>query len=382
MTSLAPYGLLLVAGGQTHQENYARAFAEDERCRLIGLTDEADIPQRRRELNRQLADELGIPLLENIDAALARDDVHIASICVEPERRGRVAARCARAGKHVYVDKPLTTTAEAARNLVDAVAEAGVNSQMFSLVRSAVAARARDVVKSGRLGRLLGLHCELVFAKGIAGTANLSVPRREQAIAEAFTFIDSKRELFCVGLYPLVLFHWLTGMKFESVSGSTDNLFFTEHQQNNVEDFACLMLGMQDGIEATITVGRTGWSSHPSHGVHQIHLVGTEGTETIDAFRPRLEIFSDAEPWSQPTDPHPEDPMGFWSSTQRSGGVQPKSDWFPITEALRSDAAYFLDCIDQNRASDVPVAVGAHAVEVILAGYESAAGGTTVRLGS
>lgn len=380
MTPPPPYGLLLIAGGQTHQENYARAFAEDARCRLIGLTDEPDIPQRRRELNQQLADELAIPYLDSLTDALSRDDVHITSVCTEPERRGRVAELCARAGKHLYVDKPLTTSVAAANGIVQAVAESSVKSQMFSLVRSAVAERARMVVASGRLGTLVGLHCELFFAKGIGGTADLSRPREEQATAEAFTFIDSKRELFCVGLYPLVLFQWLTGKRYCNVTGATDNAFFAEHQRNNVEDFASMMLGMQDGIEATVTVGRVGWSSHPSHGVHQIHLIGTDGTATIDAFRPRLEIFSDAEPWRQPLEPHPEDPMGFWSSTQKSGGVQPKTDWWPVPPILQSDTSYFLDCIEHDRESDVSVAVGAHAVEAILAGYEAAASGRTVRL--
>eukprot|EP00913_Durusdinium_trenchii_P028369 g26597.t1 len=382
VTAPHPYGLLLIAGGQTHQENYARAFDADPRCRLVGLTDEPDIPARRRELNQELADELAIPVLDDLDAALARDDVQIVCVCTEPERRGRVAERCARAGKHIYVDKPLTTSVAAANGIVEAVAETGVKSQMFSLVRSTIAARARKITESGTLGRLVGLHCELCFAKGIAGTADLARPREEQATAEAFTFTESKRELFCVGLYPLVLFQWLTGKRYCNVSGSTANAFFSEHQRNDVEDFACMMLGMQEGIETTVTVGRTGWSSHRSHGVHQIHLIGTDGAATIDAFRPRLEIFSDAHGWSQPEVPHPEDPMGFWSSTQKSGGVEPKTDWWPIGPNLQSDASYFLDCIEYDRESDVPVSVGAHAVEAILAGYEAAATGRTIPLSS
>ena len=98
------YGVLLIGGGLTHQENYARALAADPRCRLIGLADERDIPQRRRELNAQLAGELEIPYLDNLDDALAREDVQIVSLCPEPERRGRLTVQAARAGKHVYVD--------------------------------------------------------------------------------------------------------------------------------------------------------------------------------------------------------------------------------------------------------------------------------------
>lgn len=66
--------------------------------------------------------------------------------------------------------------------------------------------------------------------------------------------------------------------------------------------------------------------------------------------------------------------MGFWSSTQESGGVMPKTDWWPLAEAAADDAVYFLDCLDGNRDSDVPVTMGARAVETILAAYESAAG--------
>jgi len=375
------YGLLLISGNQTHQENYARAFAADDRCQLIGLTDESDISDRRRELNQQLADELSIPYLDDLDSAIGRDDVDIVIVCCDPERRGRVAARCALAGKHIYVDKPLTASNEASDNLVAAVEKAGVKSQMFSLVRSPVAQQAHTILQSGTIGELTGLHCELFFAKGISGTADLTQPRIEKPTAERFTFSDSKRELFCVGLYPLVLFQWLTGKKIVSVFGSTSNYFFKEHQQNDVEDFACLMLKLEGGLDATITVGRTGWSSHPSHGVHQIHLIGSEDIETVDAFNPRLEIYSDAPGWQQPETGHPEDPMGFWSSTQKSGGVLPKTDWFPLAATAQSDASYFLDCLDENRESDVPVSVGAHAVEVILAAYQSAAAGEIISLG-
>ena len=380
MSQPSSLGLLLVAGNHTHQENYARAFADDPRCRLIGLTDEADVSQRRRRLNQELADELGVPYLDELDAAIERDDVDLVCLCAEPERRGRLTAKCARAGKHVYVDKPLTASVADARDVVAAVEESGVLSQMFSLVRTPTAQQAKRILESGRLGTLIGLHCEQLFAKGIAGTADLSQPRREQAHAERFTFIDSKRELFCVGLYPLVMFQWLTGRRISSVYGTTSNYFFAEHQKNGVEDFGCLLMRMENGVDASITAGRTGWSSHPSHGIHQVHLIGTDGTVSIDCFRPRLEIFSDAPAWKQPAVPHPEDPMGFWSSTQEAGGVLEKSDWWPIGAAIQNDAAYFLDCIEQGRPSDVPAAVGAHAVEVIMAGYESAANRQEVRI--
>lgn len=371
----APFGLLLITGNQTHQENYARAFAADDRCRLVGLTDDQDIPQRRRELNQDLADELGIPYLEDLSAAVARNDVDLVSICAEPERRLSLSLACVEAGKHLYLDKDPAPTVDDAWRIANAIEEKGLLAQAFSLVRLPACQKAKSIVDSGELGDLIGLHCDVTFAKGIPGTADLSRPRVESSQASRFTFTDSKREFLCVGYYPLILFQWLTGQRFETVDATTANYFFEAHQKNDVEDFASVMLGMDGGVEATITAGRCGWMSHRDYGVHEIRLVGTRGSVTIDAQRPRLEVCADTTPWTQPTVGHPEDPMGFWSSTQKSGGVNPKQDWQSINTAAGSDASAFLDCLEQQRQSDVSVAMAAHTVEVVHAVYQSASGG-------
>src|SRR6185312_1923269 len=76
-----PFGVLLIAGGATHQENYAAALAADPRCRLVGLADEPGLSPRRQAWNERLAHELKIPVLPDLDAALARDDVQVVSVC-------------------------------------------------------------------------------------------------------------------------------------------------------------------------------------------------------------------------------------------------------------------------------------------------------------
>jgi myo-inositol 2-dehydrogenase / D-chiro-inositol 1-dehydrogenase len=371
----APFGLLLITGNQTHQENYARAFAADDRCRLIGLTDASDVPSRRQELNRDLASELGIPYFDDFEAAISRDDVDFVSICAEPERRLPLSMACIKAGKHLYLDKDPAPTVADALQISAAVEERGLLAQAFSLVRLQACENAKRIVESGEIGDLIGLHCDVTFAKGIPGTADLNVVRQEKPTAERFSFIDSKREFLCVGYYPLILFQWLTGRRFTTVDATTANYFFDAHQKNGVEDFASVMLAMDGGIEATITAGRCGWMSHRDYGVHDIRLVGTRGSITIDAQRPRLEVCCDSPPWSQPVVGHPEDPMGFWSSTQTAGGVQPKNDWQAINASTKSDAAAFLDCLEQNRQSDVTANMAAHCVEVVHSVYQSAASG-------
>ncbi|MDA0281982.1 MAG: Gfo/Idh/MocA family oxidoreductase [Planctomycetota bacterium] len=369
----AQFGLLLITGNQTHQENYARAFAADERCQLIGLADEAGIPQRRRELNRELADELGIPYLSDLSAAIGRDDVNVVSICAEPERRLPLTLACVEAGKHIYLDKDPAPTVDGAWQVANAIQNNGLLAQAFSMVRLPACQQAKQIVDSGELGELVGLHSDVTFAKGIPGTADLSRPRQENPPASRFTFTDSKREFLCVGYYPLILFQWLTGQRFDSVDAVTSNYFFEAHQKNDVEDFASVLLRMDGGTEATITAGRCGWMSHRDFGVHDIRLVGTRGSITIDAQRPRLEVCSDTAPWTQPATGHPEDPMGFWSSTQKTGGIHPKQDWQSVNAVAKSDAAAFLDCLEQNQQSDVTAAMAAHTVDVVHATYRSAA---------
>jgi myo-inositol 2-dehydrogenase / D-chiro-inositol 1-dehydrogenase len=375
-----PYGVLLVAGGFTHQEMYAPDFAEDKRCRLIGLVDADDISPRRKKLNAQLAQALDIPLLPSLDEALARTDVHIASVCAEPDRRAPLAIRCAEAGKHVYLDKPLATSMLDADRIVAALRRGQSVHQMFSLVHTDFGSRTKALLDSGTLGELTAIHCDAFFAKGMAGTAKLGQPRVETARPHPKNFetIDSKRELHNVGVYSLVQIAWLLHRPIRSVFATTANYFFEEHQKNDMEDFAQLTLDFDGGLSATTNVGRTGWRSHPMSGLNRMVFVGAKGAACVDAFGARVEVWADEDGWPLPNR-HPEDPMGFWVSSMKEAGVTAKRAWVMPADAT-TDVRYFLDCIEQGRASDVPAELAATALEVILAAYQSAATGQVVAL--
>src|SRR5262245_16870470 len=154
------YGVLLVTGSHTHQENYAVAFAADGRAKLIALTDEKDIDARRRRLNERLARELNVPYIADLDEALKREDVHVVSICAEPERRGRIALRCAAAGKHLYLDKSLVPAVSEADALREAVGRAKVKSHMFCFISQGWAGEAKKLLDGGKLGTLLAIHAD------------------------------------------------------------------------------------------------------------------------------------------------------------------------------------------------------------------------------
>lgn len=373
------YGVLLVTGAHTHQENYAAAFAADPRCRLIALTDDKDIDARRRRLNERLARELGVPYVADLAEALKNPDVHLVSICAEPERRGPIIVRCAEAGKHLYLDKSLAPQLSEVDAIRAATLKAKVRSHMFSFVSQPWAAEAKQLVASGKLGKLLAIHADCFFAKGRTGTAKLGTPRKEEFPPRRHQLIEAKREFDNVGVYPITLIHWLTGQKFAKVHGLTANYFFAEHQKHDVEDFGLLSGTLEDGLPVTVAGGRCGWTTHPGFGFNQLLLVGSEGTALIDANRPRLEVCSDEAAWTPPN-VNPEDPMGFWSSTQAAVHLRPKWAWSNLPAAAQSDAAYFLDRLDADQDSDMSVTQASHAAEVLLATYLSASKGEVVEL--
>lgn len=377
--SEAKYGVLLVAGDHTHQEMYAPAFAADRRAALVAVADEPDVSPRRRRLNERMARRLKIPHISDLQKALERKDVAVVSVCAEPGRRGRIILRCAAAGKHLYLDKSLEPTLAGATAVVQAVKKAGVKSHMFSFVTQPRARRGKEALGTGAVGKLLAVHADAFFAKGRPGTAKLGSPRKEQYPPERHQLADAKREWDNVGVYPITLVHWLTGKRFATVFGSTANYFFAEHQKRDVEDFGLLAGTLEGGVPVTITAGRYGWTSHPAGGVNRVVLVGSEGTLIVDANRPRLEVSCDEQPWTPP-EPHADDPMFFWSTTQAESGVRPKQAWATVGPAPRSDASYFLDCLDAGRDSEMSVVPAAHATEVLLATYLSAKTGNVVKL--
>ena len=370
------YGVLLLGGHRTHQENYAQLFANDSRCELIAFADEQDAPYERIELARSLAAELHLPYIPNLDDALAREDIHIVSLCTEVERRGRVGSKCAEAGKHVYLDKPMALNAEQAHQIVAAVAKGDVRTQMFSNIHSAWAQRVRKVIDSGYIGELKAIHCDVMFAKGHPGSAPIGKKRTQKPKLERYSFVEAKPEMFDIGVYAVSMVNWLTQKRVKNVFCGTGNYFFKEHYDCDLEDFGALVLTLEDGTTATIAAGRNGWQSHPQGGVRKVHLVGSESTLTFDASSNRLEVFA-AEPAFQPPTPHPLDPMGMWSSTSAEIGMQPKQHWIDVSKSDdgQNEFSAFIDCIENGVESEMNAENAAHSVEIICAGYESAANG-------
>ncbi|MGW0760486.1 Gfo/Idh/MocA family protein [Streptomyces sp. NPDC002814] len=95
--------------------------------------DFAGVWGRRPEAAKELAQRHGTRSYDDVDALLA--DVDAVAVALPPDVQAGLAARAARAGCHLLLDKPLALTVEEGRAVVEAVREAGVASVVFFTTR-------------------------------------------------------------------------------------------------------------------------------------------------------------------------------------------------------------------------------------------------------
>ena len=132
--------------GRVHAQAYA-GLANIELAVVSGT---------RPENARELAAELGTPLVESYDALLADPSVAAVDICVPNHLHREFAVRAMRAGKHVLCEKPIALTLDDAKAMVEEARRAGVHLTVAHVLRFWPEVRiARDVIRSGRLGHPL-----------------------------------------------------------------------------------------------------------------------------------------------------------------------------------------------------------------------------------
>ncbi|MFJ7334163.1 Gfo/Idh/MocA family protein [Streptomyces sp. NPDC101116] len=95
--------------------------------------DFAGVWGRRPEAAKELAERYGVPAYDDVDALFAAVDA--VAVALPPQVQAALAARAARAGCHLLLDKPLAPTPAEGRAVADAAREAGVASVVFFTTR-------------------------------------------------------------------------------------------------------------------------------------------------------------------------------------------------------------------------------------------------------
>ncbi len=89
----------------------------------------------------------------DVDELLARDDIDMVDITVPNNQHAELAIKAAKAGKHVFCEKPLATSVADAKKMVAAVKKAGVVNMLCHNYRRAPAiSLAKKMIDNGDLG--------------------------------------------------------------------------------------------------------------------------------------------------------------------------------------------------------------------------------------
>ena len=208
------------------------------------------------------AEEQGFTLYDSIDPILADDAIDAVVFATPHLRHVDQIVVAAGAGKHVFMEKPLTLTKTGAEEAVAATHKAGVTLAVgFNRRFSPAIAALREQVDGGTLGTLLHWEGTMCAPIGMALTAD--------------AWRADKRETPAGGLTPMAI-HIVDLMI--DLFGEVDEVYgqsFRLAVPNDHDDTTSILFRMKNGMSGYVG---TLLATHPSF---RMHVWGTEGSTEI-----------------------------------------------------------------------------------------------------
>jgi predicted dehydrogenase len=354
----------MISWAHVHAEFRARAISEIPGARIVAIADDDEVR------GRAAAERWGVTeFVTDWRDLIARDDIDVVMVHSENAVHVEQVIAAARAGKHVFCEKPIATSVTDAKRMAAAVREAGVDGTAAFVSRfSKEADRAKAIIDTGVLG-------DIIFTRsiiGLAGIAEIGCPpdmvewMSDHDLGGGGAWIDE-------GSHGIDLLRWLVG-DIERVSAFTANRNKPDLAD---EDIAVAILRYKNGALGEIA---TAWSMNVDIKMRNaLELYGTKGTlimRATDPF-PQVEVFRGDDDelyrgWTVPTiEPAQTEPHDY-------------SGWAPHVHHYKREVASYLDRVAHDRRPFGPtIDDGVACLEVISAGYESAAkGGMSVPINS
>ena len=142
---------LAVIGAGLIGRKHAELIATHSTCSLVGI---CDVDPSRSSI----ADELEVPFYQDIEGLLQSEAPQGAIISTPNEHHASVAEVCAGRSVHVLIEKPIADSMDAARRIVKAADETGIQVLVGHHRRhSPFVQKARRIVTGGALGKLVAV---------------------------------------------------------------------------------------------------------------------------------------------------------------------------------------------------------------------------------
>ncbi len=318
-----------------HGEAYISNLRRIEDVELLGVAD--DDPARGQKIAGQSETRYFPSYGDLLDA---KPDGVI--VCTENNRHRPLVEMAASRGVHVLCEKPIATTLEDARAIVDVCEKAGVILMTaFPMRFSPALLEIKARLDHGDFG---DIYC-------FNGTNQGELPTKHR-----LWFVDP--ELAGGGavmdhtVHLVDIMRWFTGSEVRTVYARSNRIFHANEVE--VETGALEMLTFENDVFATIDASWSRPQYWPTWGGLTFEMVTRRGAIVVDAFRQNLNIYR--------------------HDSQRSNWIYWGSD---MNHAMVGE---FAAAIRENRTPRVTGLDGLRAVEATLAAYESDRTGQTVQV--
>lgn len=278
-------------------------------------------------------------LYTNYHDMLADPDIDAVSICTMWDQHTEPAIAALKAGKHVFLEKPIASTPEDARKIVEAAKTSKGILFIGHVVRFNPRFRmAKQAIDEGRIGKIVALSS-----------------RRNIPAAWTPTILNKIGPIVGDAIHDTDIMLWLTGEKIVSAYAQTISVRNLAHP-----DIGQTMFRFESGATATL---ETVWcmpDKTPFDIDERMSVIGTEGIIHIQDTFPNLAIVDGNKLHSPDTT--------YWPMFDgvRGGALRDEFDYF-ARKAIAGEQP------DIGRPEDA-----ANALEACLAAEESARTGTII----
>jgi UDP-N-acetylglucosamine 3-dehydrogenase len=326
----------MVSFAHVHAPAYAAVLGDLDGADFVGLTD-ADTNR-----GQEAAERFGVRYFEDADSLFGSVDAVV--VCSENRNHAGDVVPALQAGVHVLCEKPISTTVDDARAILDASEASGSQLRTAFPVRYLPSiVRAREIVREGSLGRILAVN----------GTNHGQIPGGwflDPDLAGGGAVMDHTVHLADV-------LRWMLDAEIRSVYAEVDSFFGA----TETDDAAILTLELEggsfaDGIFATIDPSWSRGDGYPTWGDVTMRIAGTTGVLDVDPFARPLRTFDH------------ETRAPSWSYIGED-----------MNELMLAD---FLRGVARGEPSGASGLDGLRALEVVLAAYASAESHKPVRIES
>jgi predicted dehydrogenase len=223
---------------------------------------------------------------------VARDDIDLVDICTSNATHMSIAVTAAKAGKHVFCEKPIAMNADEARQMLDAAREANVRHMVaFNYRRVPAIMLAKQLIGEGKIGTIR--HCNAVYYQDWLVDPNFPIVWRHDA-KESGSGAHGD-----LNAHTVDLARYLVG-EIEAVSGAKE-VFISERPLTGgsdkgpvtADDALCFIARFHDGALGTFMATRfaTGRKNHL-----RLEIFGSEGALIFNLERlNELEYYSRAD---------------------------------------------------------------------------------------